>query len=176
MREAYWAERERLLEVWRQKPVQPGDDIGSPNVPEEPGEPEPLIAASVLLRFSWGGGGLRIEVNGPDRHQVSGLFDRLADILCERQALRHVWPAFAAIASTYVILPLLALGAWLPRRLDLSSQNDEWEVAEIVGPALALGIPILAGAGFWFLYPRLEISTTAKGREPSASPSSSGAC
>lgn len=160
VREAYWAERAQLLQLWQEAAdelVRRGESAGSPEQPEEPGEPEPLIQASVLLRFSSGGRGLRIEVNGPDRHQVSGLFDRLADILCRRQAFRHVVPAFVAIGSAYVFVPLLALGSWLPRALDLSSQNDKWEVAEIVGPVLALVIPILAGAGFWFLYPRLEI-------------------
>jgi hypothetical protein len=154
-RDAYYAERTRLHEVWEvaaEKRAERGEDIGSP------AEPPPLISASILIRFSWAGRGLRLEVNGPDRHQVVGLFDRLEEILTRRHVFLHVDPdAVQWIGGGVLLLPSISLGFWLSHVLGTASRNGKWDVGEIVGMAIGAAAAVGFGIGFRQLYPTLEL-------------------
>lgn len=155
-RDAHIAEGERLRELWwgsLKQRADAGERIEEKEM-GRPDEPAPLESASVLLRFPWSGNGLRIEVSGPHRDQVTGLFDRLEGILCRRQAFRRLDPDAGAALWVILLVPAIILGQWLSRVVGIAGEDDHWDAVGMVLVPLAL---LGAAIGFHELYPTVEI-------------------
>lgn len=155
-RDAYRADQEQRLKFWYDElkgRAEGGEQIGISEM-GKPEEPPPLVAASVLIRIPYGGNGLSIAVTGPVRHEVSGLFARLSEILCDRQAWKRVDPDLGIAFAVVFIIPGLLLGQWLSHVLGFAGEDDNWEAPlMILFPVLGF----VAGLGFHELYPNPEI-------------------
>lgn len=150
-RDAYYREKERLRDEWyeeRRRGAAAGD---------EPPDPDALVPASADLRFSWGGYGLLIEVRGEDRHAVVGLFDRLQQILCRRQAWKRIDPMWVASLVVGSFWGGLALGLWLCHLLKLAPEDGKWEWQEVVSMIVGACVWASVGLAFWLLNPRVEV-------------------
>lgn len=156
-RDAYYAEAARLREqrlTARLEAIERGEEDPGGDAPPER---TPLISASVALRFSWGGSGLRIEVRGPDRARVEGLYGRLVEILCKRQAFRRFAPEWISVSAVFFGPIFLTLGLSMTHWLHVARRDNKWEWQEIAAMAagLVIGVvlPVIGGR----LYPQLEI-------------------
>lgn len=155
-RDAYEAEQERLHKAWFEalkKRAEAGEHIPESQM-GKPEDAASFVSASVLIRLQYGAKGLRIEVSGPHRDQVSGLFDRLADILTRRQAFRRLDPDVGGALAVILVVPGIILGAWLSRAVGIAGAHDHWDAIGIV--LVPLGF-FAAGFGFHELYPTLEL-------------------
>jgi uncharacterized membrane protein YeaQ/YmgE (transglycosylase-associated protein family) len=154
-RDAYWEAKEehrKLVRASAEENARRGEQIR----PEE--EFPSLSDASVALRFAWAGYGVRIEVTGDDRSRVVGLFDRLQQLLCERQALRHIDPGLTGFLVAFILANVgLLVGSWLPRAIGIAQHDGKWQVPEIAGPIIGAVVGIAVGLALYLLYPTLEV-------------------
>jgi hypothetical protein len=153
-RDAYYAERDRLNEEWREEArarLLRGEDAG--DLPE----PERLVAGSVEIRLPWASRGLQLEVRGEDRHAVEGLYNRLAEILSSRRAWRRLDPDWALVAIVPMVAGCGILGLLVVDWLGFGAVKNKTNDAQIAGLAIGLLAGLGLGALPWWLYPQFEL-------------------
>lgn len=147
-RDAYWAARHEH----DRREVGEGDaDARIEPFPDFP-------SSAVAFRFGWASKGLRLEVSGDNRERVVGLFERLEQILCSRQALRRVNPEYLALfVGGFGIYLGLLVGAAVPRWLGVTHRDGRWEPLEIASPVIGVLVVLAFAVALRYLYPSIEI-------------------
>lgn len=163
LEDAHRAERDALWEMERERASRGEEPDDRWKVkPSKPEEPVPLLQAAVLLRFRYGRRGVYMEVLGEDRHQVSGLFDRLSSVLTDRQALRRFDPSLALATAAPLLAVTSSIGLLALLVLDSANENGEPEWSVVVAAVVVPALLALAALAYWLLYPRLSSLTTPR--------------
>lgn len=99
-----------------------------------------------------------LEVTGPDRAAVEGLYQRLGELLTRRQAFRRVAPrTVAAIVAAPLAIVLLVLGILIPRWIDSSLDNHRVDWQEGVGMLAGVAVTGAVVAAAVWLYPAMQL-------------------
>ena len=156
-RDARWREQERVRNEWY---AAQGAAIKRGELPtnDEPPDAAPMEDASVTLSMPWAGRALMLEVEGPDRAAVEGLFQRLSELVTRRQSFRRIGP-HEVVPTVAVPLGfgLLVLGTLVPRWIDSSLDNHRVDWQEVVGMLAGVVLAAAVVAVVLWLYPATQL-------------------